>query len=125
MAMEDLVLGPDTLEALVEALGDLRLALGPAAAAGLEAVRGDLRRAIGLREGGDRAAAIAAITAAMRRLAGLGELLDPAEAAAMRALAGQFETALRGGRPAEAARTVDEMRERSGARKKRGDENKL
>ena len=125
MAREDLILGPDTLEALVDGLGDLRLALGPRAEPGLDAVRTDLRRALAAREAGDRDASVEGITAAMRRLAGLADLLDPAEAAMMRAVAAQFEVALRRGEAADAARTVDLMRERSGAKKKRGDENKL
>jgi hypothetical protein len=125
MAREDLILGPDTLEALVDGLGDLRLALGPRAEPGLDAVRTDLRRALAAREAGDRDASVEGITAAMRRLAGLADLLDPAEAAMMRAVAAQFEVALRRGEAADAARSVDLMRERSGARKKRGDENKL
>jgi len=125
MAREGLILGPDSLEALVDGLGDLRLALGPRAEAGLEAVRADLRKAIAAREAGDRDASVEGITAAMRRLAGLADLLDPAEAAMMRAVAAQFEVALRRGEAGDAARSVDLMRERSGARKKRGDENKL
>lgn len=125
MAREDLILAPESLEALIAGLGDLRLALGAAAGAGLEAVGNDLRRAIACRERSDRDGAVAAITEAMRRLAGLADLLDPAEAAMMRAVSGHFEGALRSGQPAEAARSVDTMRERSGARKKRGDENKL
>ncbi|MEI8360127.1 MAG: hypothetical protein WCH13_16785 [Deltaproteobacteria bacterium] len=125
MAREDLILGPESLETLIAGLGDLRTALGSRAAPGLEAVRDDLRRALAARQGGDRDGAIEGITTAMRRLAGLADLLDPAEASMMRAVASQFEGALRRGEAGDAARSVDLMRERSGARKKRGDENKL
>lgn len=125
MAREDLILGPESLEALVAGLGDLSLALGPQAGPGLDAVRDELRRAIASREAGDRDASIDGIMKAMRRIAGLADLLDPAEAAMMRAVASQFEGALRRGEAGDAAKSLDLMRERSGARKKRGDENKL
>ncbi len=55
----------------------------------------------------------------------LADTLDPQEAAMMRAIAGQFEQALRRGDAAHAADSVDAMRKRSGAVKKRGDEFKL
>lgn len=125
MAVDDLILGPDSLEALIDGLGDLALALGPAAAPGLAAVKAELVAALAAREAADRDGAVIAITAAMRRLAGLADVLDPAEAAMMRAVARQFEGALRRNDPGGAGRSVTLMRERSGARKKRGDENKL
>jgi hypothetical protein len=125
MSREDLILAPESLEALVSGLGDLGPALGPGAAPGLEAVRMRLREAIAARGDGDRDRAVAAITAAMRELARLADALDPREAAMMRAVAQQFETALRRGDSGQASQSVNLMRERSGARKKRGDENKL
>jgi hypothetical protein len=125
MAREDLILAPETLEAILGGLGDLAPALGPEAARGLEAVRARLLEAQAAREGGDRDRAIAAITHAMRELAELAQAIDPAEASMMRAIAGQFDSALRRGDAGQAAKSVDLMRERSGARKKRGDENKL
>jgi len=125
VAREDLILAPENLEALVDGLRDLGPALGPAAAPGLAAVRARLTDAVAARSSGDRDAAVAAITAAMRHLAELANALDPREAAMMRAVAAQFETALRRGDAVEATQSVNTMRERSGARKKRGDENKL
>jgi hypothetical protein len=125
MAREDLILAPESLEALLGGLGDLQHALGPGAAAGLASVRKRLQEAVTARQDGDRDRAVAAITAAMRELAELATALDPQEAAMMRAIATQFETALRQGDPGSAVESVDRMRERSGAVKKRGDENKL
>ena len=125
MAREDLILGPESLETLLAGLGEIAVALGPEAGARLGAVRAELERALAARAAGDRARAVGAITAAMRSLATLADALDPDEARMMRAIAGQFESALRRDDPAEAAQSVDLMRERSGARKKRGDEGKL
>jgi len=125
MSREDLLLAPESLEALIAGLGDIALALGPQAAPGLAGVRDRLQQAVGARKTGDTARAIAEITAAMRLLAALAETLDPQEAAMMRAIAGQFESALRRGDAAHAADSVDTMRKHSGAVKKRGDEFKL
>lgn len=120
MAREDLLLAPESLEQMVAGLADLGPALGPAALPGLARVRARLEAAIASQRDGNRAAAIGNITAAMRDLAELANLLDPAEAAAMSAMARQFEGALRGGDAPTAAQSVQHMRERSGAVKKRG-----
>lgn len=125
MAREDLLLAPESLEALIAGLGDLGPAFGPQAAPGLAQVRSLLEAALGARKAGDTARAIEGITSAMRTLAGLADALDPREAAMMRAIAGQFEGALRRGDAAHAAENVDQMRKHSGAVKKRGDEFKL
>ena len=125
MAHEDLILAPENLDALLAGLGELGPALGPAAASGLEAVREHLLEAQAARTVGDRDRAVGAITRAMRQLADLARAIDPSESATMRAIAGQFDSALRRGDAGEAAQSVNLMRERSGARKKRGDENKL
>lgn len=125
MAREDLLLAPESLEALIAGMGELRLALGPQAGPGLDAVRTCLEHALAARKGGDVERAIGEITAAMQKLAALADLLDPQEAAMMRAIAGQFEQSLRRGDAAHAADSVDAMRKRSGAVKKRGDEFKL
>jgi len=125
MAREDLLLAPETLEALVAGLGDLALALGPQAAPGLARVRATLEQALAAQKAGDAARAIGAITGAMHLLAELATTLDPQEAAMMRAIAGQFESSLRRGDSAHAADSVDTMRKHSGAVKKRGDEFKL
>src|SRR5690554_5238834 len=102
MAQEDLLLAPESLEALIQGIGDLRLALGPEAADGLAAVRAQLERALAARRDGDRDRAISEILGAMGRLSELAVHLDPEEAKMMRAIAGQFESALRAGRAAEA-----------------------
>jgi hypothetical protein len=125
MAQSDLILAPESLEALLGGLGEIVTALGPSAAGGMAAVRARLEAAVAARHAGERDRCIAEITAAMQALAGLADALDPREAALMRAVASQFEGALRRGDAAEAAQSVDRMRDRSGARKKRGDENKL
>jgi hypothetical protein len=54
----------------------------------------------------------------MRALAELATRLDSAEAAAMAALAKQFEGALRGGDDPTAAQSIERMRARSGAVKR-------
>jgi hypothetical protein len=125
VARENLLLAPESLEALIAGLGDLRHAFGPQAEPGLEAVRGRLTAAVAAQKDGDVPRAVAEITAAMRQLAELADRLDPQEATLMRAVAGQFEQALQRGDAAHAAESVDAMRKRSGAVKKRGDEFKL
>jgi hypothetical protein len=119
MAREDLLLAPESLETLVAGLGDLGAALGPGSAEGLARVRSTLEGAIAAQRRGDRTSAIAQITRAMRELAALAARLDPAEASAMAALAKQFEGALQGGDEPRAAESVERMRERSGAVKRR------
>ncbi len=125
MAREDLLLAPESLEALIAGFGDLATALGPAAAAGLGAIKVRLERAVTLRGDGRSQEAVAEVLGAMQALAQLAVSLDPAEAEAMQALAGTFQSALQGGKPAHAAESVDSMRKKSGAVKKRGDEFKL
>jgi len=53
MAREDLLLAPESLEALIAGMGDLRLAFGPKAGPGLDAVRTRLEQALAARKGGD------------------------------------------------------------------------
>ena len=125
MAREDLLLAPETLEALIAGMGDLGLAFGPQAAPGLARVRATLEQALAAQKAADAPRAIAAITAAMHQLAELATTLDPQEAAMMRAIASQFESSLRRGDAAHAADSVDTMRKHSGAVKKRGDEFKI
>ena len=125
MAREDLLLAPESLEALIAGMAELGVALGPQAGPGLVEVRARLEQALAARKGGDGREPSSEITARDAALAELAETLDPQEAAMMRALAGQFEQALRRGDAAHAADSVDAMRKRSGAVKKRGDEFKL
>ena len=115
MSQSDLILAPESLEALLGMMGDLAPVLGPRAAGGLAKVRAHLEQAVAARHLGERQGALRAITHAMRELSELAGLLDPEEAAMMRAIAGQFEAALRRGDPGDAARSVDVMRQRSGA----------
>jgi hypothetical protein len=115
MAREDLVLAPESLEALLGGLGDLAPVLGPHAAPGLATVRARLEEAAAARRRGDRDAAVTATLAAMRGLAELATGLDAQEAAMMRGIASRFESALKRGDPGEAAQSVDLMRQRSGA----------
>ncbi len=125
MSREELLLAPESLEALIAGLADLGTALGPSAAPGLAAVRARLEAALAARQAGERDRAVREITAAMRLIAELAATLDPQEAAMMRALAAQFEQSLLRGDAAHAAESVDTMRKRSGAVKKRGDEFKI
>lgn len=125
MASEDLLLAPESLETLIAGLAELGSALGPQAATGLAAVRSRLEGAAAARRAGDRDRALREITGAMRDLANLAASLDPQEATMMRALASSFESALGRGDAGRAAESIDEMRKRSGAVKKRGDEFKL
>jgi hypothetical protein len=125
MAREDLLLAPESLEALLAGLGELGHALGPVAAQGLGEVRRHLEAALRARADGRGETAVGEILAAMRCLSELASALDPEEAALMRQVAGRFESAMREGKAAEAADTVDTMRQKSGAVKKRGDEFKL
>jgi hypothetical protein len=125
MAREDLLLAPESLEALISGFGDLAMALGPKAAAGLGGIKARLEHAVALRQDGKPDEAVAEVLAAMQGLAQLATVLDPAEAEAMKMLAGSFQSALKGGQAGHAAESVDSMRKRSGAVKKRGDEFKL
>ena len=125
MAREDLLLAPESLEALIAGFGDLATALGPNAAAGLESIKARLEQAVTMRRDGRVEEAVAQVLTAMQEWAQLATTLDPGEAQAMQALASTFQSALRGGKPAHAAESVDAMRERSGAKKKRGDEFRL
>jgi hypothetical protein len=125
MAKDDLLLAPETLDALCAGIVELGPALGAQAAPGLARVKATLEQAIAARRDGDTARAVQAITVAMQQLVELASTLDPQEAAMMRAIAGQFTSSLQRGDAAHAADSVDTMRKRSGATKKRGDEFKL
>jgi hypothetical protein len=108
---------PPALEMLLTRLDEIAVVVGPGAAPRLGAVREGLTRALALRAGGDVPGATRAIAGAMQTLAELAAALDPAEAAAMRAVAAHFGAALARGETAEMERTSEVMRERSGARK--------
>ena len=108
---------PPVLEMLLTRLDELAVVVGPAAAPRLGAVRESLTHALALRAAGDVPGATRAIAGAMQTLAEIAAALDPAESAAMRAVAAQFGGALARGETAEMTRTSEVMRERSGARK--------
>jgi hypothetical protein len=59
------------------------------------------------------------ISAAMQRLAGFADRLDPAEATLMRALVQTFRAALLRGNDADAKQTAAVMFEKSGARERK------
>jgi hypothetical protein len=113
---------PPVLEMLLARLDEIAVVVGPAAAPRLGAVRESLTRALALRAAGDVPAAMRAITAAMQELARIASALDPAEAAAMQAVAAHFGTAMARGEHAEMTRTSEVMRERSGARERKKDD---
>jgi hypothetical protein len=125
VAREDLLLAPESLETLIGGLRELAVALGPGAAEQVAGVRAQLENAKAARDAGNRDAAVAGILTAMQKIAQLAAALDPREAEAMRAMAAGFESALRRGDAAHAAESVDGMRQRSGAQKKRDDDFKL
>lgn len=125
MAREDLLLAPESLEALISGFADLEQALGAQASVPLKGVKERLERAVALRQDGQTEAAVGEIMAAMQGIAEIAMSLDPGEAQAMQALAANFQQAMVGGQPARAAESVDSMRQKSGAQKKRGDEFKL
>ena len=122
MAREDLLLAPESLEALMGGLRELEVALGPAAKERLAAIRAQLEGVRAARDAGRRDEAVAGVLFAMRGVADLATALDPREAEAMRALSSGFESALRRGDAGHAAENVDAMRVRSGATKKRDDD---
>jgi hypothetical protein len=106
---------PEALEALFSHMGELKVVLGPAAAPGVDEVERCLREGLAARERGDVGAAVTRIGEAMDRLAALAErAVDPAEGAAMRAVAEQFRRALARGALGEAKEKADVMREHSG-----------
>ncbi|MEO2167264.1 MAG: hypothetical protein ABGY42_03930 [bacterium] len=125
MASDDLILAPENLMTLMQGLDGLGPALGPEAAANLGRVREAIETALAAQADGRKPDAYAAITRAMRELVKLATKMDPAEAALMQAVAGQFEMALQQGDKAHAAASVDRMREHSGARKRRPDDTEL
>ena len=106
---------PEALLALAGRLGELKVVLGPAAAPGVDRLEETLRAGLAARERGDVPVAVARIGEAMDQLAALAVHLDPAEGAAMRAMAEQFRRALGRGALGEAQETADRMRLRSGS----------
>ena len=78
------------LERLVLGIDELKVVLGPEVAPAVERVKEFLVRALAHRDRGDRTASLEAVASAMAELAALGDRLDSAEGAMMRAVAGAF-----------------------------------
>jgi hypothetical protein len=106
------------LEGLVAGLEELRVVLGPQVGPTLEAIRDRLLRAVAARDGGDRVAAARQVGEAMQQLAGLGDRLDPAEGAMMRALASAFQGGLQRGDREVIERSLDVIQSRAGTPRK-------
>lgn len=115
MAADDLILAPENLQVLLQGLDGLRPVLGPEAAPGLEKVREQLQQALVAQADARPRDALSSITLAMGQLVQLANLMDPSEAAIMKAVAAQFEHAMHQGNLGDAAESLDQMRERSGA----------
>jgi hypothetical protein len=125
MAADDLILAPENLQVLLQGLDGLRPVLGPEAAPGLERVREFLQQALNAQADGRNPDALGAITLAMRELVQLANRMDPSEAAIMQAVAARFEQAMHQGDLGDAAESLDQMRERSGATKRGPEETEL
>src|SRR5512147_814889 len=98
---------PPALEMLITRLDEIAIVVGPEAAPRLGAVREGLTHALALRAAGDVPGAMRAIAGAMRELATIASVLDPAEAGVMRAIAAQFEAALARGETSEMTRVSE------------------
>jgi len=106
---------PEALEMLFGRMNELKVVLGPSAAGDVDAVGELLRAGLAARDRGDVGEAVARIGEAMDRLADVAGRADPAEAAAMRAVAAHFRQAVARGNVGDAKATADVMRERSGS----------
>ncbi len=104
----------DPFVKLAQNLGELEIVIGERARPAIAEVRAGLRDAISCRERGEMPAAIAAIRAAMQRLAALAGDLDPEEGAMMRFIAERFTAALGTGDKGDAKTVVDVMRHKAG-----------
>jgi hypothetical protein len=104
----------DPFVQLAGKLGELEIVIGPKARPAVNRVRAGLREAIAMRERGDVPGAIAAIRAAMERLAALGAELDREEGTAMREIAAQFIQALGAGAKGGAKSAAATMRQKAG-----------
>ena len=104
----------DPFAKLAQNLGELEVVIGERARPTIAEVRAGLGAAIACRERGDMPGAIAAIRAAMERLAALGSVLDPEEGAMMRFIAERFAQALGAGNKGDAKTVVNVMRRKAG-----------
>jgi hypothetical protein len=106
---------PLAIESVASRMRELELVLGPQAAPVVAAVRAALIDAMAARDRGDLPQALRQIAAAMDRLTGLADGLDPEEAAVMRLLAQGFRNALMRGDQTQAKQEAAAMFARSGA----------
>jgi len=104
----------DSFVKLADNLSELEVVIGEKARPVVAEVRAGLRTAIACRARGDLPAALAAIRAAMGRLAALANELDPAEGAIMREIARRFTAALSFADKGEAKGVVSVMRRKAG-----------
>jgi hypothetical protein len=112
----------DPFVRLAQNLGELEVVIGEGARPAVAEVRARLEQAIGCRERGDIAGSLAAIRAAMARLAALGGTLDSDEGAVMRLIAERFSEALGRDAKGEAKSIVNVMRQKAGDKSEDGDD---
>lgn len=99
---------------LADNLGELEVTVGDRARPVVAEVREGLRAAVACRERGDLPGSLAALRAAMERLAAMGSDLDPQEGALMRMVAERFTESLRTGDRNNAKEAVNLMRHKAG-----------
>jgi len=104
----------DSFLRLGDSLRELEVTVGPKARPVIAEVRSRLAEAAVSRTNGDMPAAIAAIGAAMDRLAALTSYLDPGEGQLMRLISERFSRALSFGDKSAAKETVNIMRHKAG-----------
>lgn len=102
------------IEGLVGGLDELVTVLGQDVAPTLAAIKAEIIAAMAERDRGDTPAAVERIGRAMKELAALGDRLDPAEGAMMRALAASFAQNLGRGDSASAEDTLDRIQDKAG-----------
>ncbi len=107
------------LEGLAGGLQELEKVLGSAAVPVLRSVRAHLLAALAARDRGDRDGLKQAIARAMDELSGLGQSLDPAEGAMMKALSEQFRSGMAAEDRDAMERNLDRIQARTGQPKQR------
>jgi len=99
---------------LADNLGELEITVGERARPVVAEVRERLRAAAACRARGDLAGSLAALRAAMERLAAMGSELDPEEGALMRMVAQRFVASLGQGDKGSVKAAVNLMRHKAG-----------
>jgi hypothetical protein len=99
---------------LADNLSELEVTIGVRARPVVAEVRERLRAAVACRQRGDLPGSLAALRAAMERLAAIGSELDPEEGALMRVVAQRFTESLKLGDKGSAKAAVDLMRHKAG-----------